>query len=629
MSTMQFTFIFGKNKFFALITKSHFYIWALFLLFTNAKNLKAQDINLSNLAYTQNDVEILYRNCNNLRVDTFSRICMSYLDEQKIRKENVPAFYSFCKDFIALCNKKRNKLLMRRMAIIELYGHLRFDSASVKFASTSFENLHEKYIVQKDYDAALECLLELSNYLHAQNENIKALQVLFYAEKFAVKNKLEQKISYQGVLDRIGYKLWQLNKPQQSIQYFKRAIATGNSNNRDSLIELNGIGINYQKLDSFQQSLQYFSVARKIALSNNNNVFSTVILGSTAATLLKMSDLNLAYDYSMQYKNLSIQYPLWDNAVDAFYNLIQIELKRNNIAHAKILLDSLDGIMNKISSTNYISLKRHKEASWLYFEKSKLFEKALFCHKQYVYYDSLFQDYSNKNKISELELNASAKLYEQEMFEKEQARLLKDMLKTGIVIVLIITMLFFSIWGFKKIKIAQKQKEEAEINNQKQADEIEILKAQLLKQLADIRMHNAGYETLETQNLNFTVNKDNCNLNDNTLPATITMENNFSFYEDTTPIQLLKAFDLTQKEQWKEFKILFTKTYPDFEDQIFAKALRVSTAELRLMMLLKLNLNNKQIAETLLITIDGVKKAKYRLYKKLQVNTFDELKKLL
>jgi DNA-binding CsgD family transcriptional regulator len=55
----------------------------------------------------------------------------------------------------------------------------------------------------------------------------------------------------------------------------------------------------------------------------------------------------------------------------------------------------------------------------------------------------------------------------------------------------------------------------------------------------------------------------------------------------------------------------------------------VSAAELRLMMLLKLGLNNKQVAETLLITIDGVKKAKYRLYKKIGIGSTEEMKEFL
>ena len=626
---MQVNFNLFRNKWCCILQWLVFSFFILLFLVTNPFALQAQQKTPHIAAYSQVDVENLYRYCKDVREDTVGRICISFLDQHRIRKDNVPAFYAFCKDFISYCKKKGNKPLSRRMAIIELYGHLRFDSATAQQASTAFEDLHESFIIQKDYAAAQECLLELSDYLHLTNEKLKALQVLFYAEKFAVKNNLQDKISYQGILDRIGYKLWQLNKPVQSINYFKKALVTGNSNNRDSLIELNGIGINYQKLDSLKLSLHYFAEARRVALADKNEVFNTVILGSTAATLFKMGDLNQAYVYSMQYKNLSTQYPLWENAVDAFYNLIQIELSRNNLGHTKILLDSLDGIMSKINSTDFVSLKRHKEVVWLYYEKLKQFEKALSVYKEYVHYDSLFQDYSNKNQISELELNAATRLYEQEMFEKEQNRILKDWLKTGIVVIVLIMMCFLSVWGFKKIKKAQQQKAETEIINQQQAAEIEILKQKLLTQLAAIRTHNAGYEAIAVQNLDNVPNKENITINDTTVPAIIVAENDNCVDSESSRMQLLMAFDLTQKEQWKEFKNLFSKTYPEFEQQIIGKIGTVSGAELRLTMLLKLGLNNKQVAETLLITIDGVKKAKYRLYKKIGISSTEEMKEFL
>jgi DNA-binding NarL/FixJ family response regulator len=622
MSTMRVNFNLYGNTRFSIIQWTVFSFFIPLFLLTAPVTSQAQQ-NISHIAaYSQADVENLYRQCKEVREDTAGRICISFLDQHHIRKDNVPAFYAFCADFISYCKRKGNKALSRRMAIIELYGHLRFDSATARQASTAFENLHESYIINKDYEAALECLLGLGDYLHSLNENIKALQVLFYGEKFALKRNLQNKISFHGILDRIGYKLWQLNKPQQSNTYFKRALASGNGLNRDSLIELNGIGINYQKLDSLKQSLYYFAEARRIAIADKNEVFNTVVLGGTAAALLKMGELNMAYDYSMQYKNLSIQYPLWENAVDAFCNLIQIELKRNNTSHAKILLDSLDGIMSKISSTDFVSLKRHKEAEWLYYEKLKQFEKALSAHKEYVYYDSLFQDYANKSRISELELNAAVRLYDQEMAEKERARKLRNLLEKGIVAVAILTMIFLALWGYKKIKKAQNQKAEMETINQQQAAEIEVLKQQLLNQLAAIRTLNASYVELAAE---ISAKVTSSEVNDTQIQEKAEAENDNEVNGRSSHLQLLKVFDLTKKEQWQTFKDSFSKTYPDFVQSVIAKTGSVSVAELRLLMLLKLGLNNRQIAETLLITMDGVKKAKYRLYKKIGISSPEEL----
>ena len=42
-------------------------------------------------------------------------------------------------------------------------------------------------------------------------------------------------------------------------------------------------------------------------------------------------------------------------------------------------------------------------------------------------------------------------------------------------------------------------------------------------------------------------------------------------------------------------------------------------------MLHKLGLNNKEIAQALFISLDGVKKANYRLYKKMNLKSSQEL----
>ena len=55
----------------------------------------------------------------------------------------------------------------------------------------------------------------------------------------------------------------------------------------------------------------------------------------------------------------------------------------------------------------------------------------------------------------------------------------------------------------------------------------------------------------------------------------------------------------------------------------------VSTNDLRLMSLLKMNLSSKEIANILNISIEGVKKARYRLRKKLNLNTEESLQELV
>lgn len=608
------------------------FVFAILLLFVFC-GIHAQQKLLPSKKYSQADLENLYNTCQQAREDTVNRICLGFLASHNLRK-NAAAFYSFCNAFKKICLNKNNQPVYRRVSIVELQGRLRLDSASDIQVSKQFEKLFNDFVSDEDYAAALECLFELGKFPQRIKNNIQSIKVLFFAEKFAEKYKLKQKISYQGILHYIGYILWDLDKPAQSVSYFKKSLNTGNVIMQDSMVTMNALGMNYQKLDSPSQSLYYFNEAGRIALAAKNDVFNTVVLGSAAATLLQLGQVEKAYNYSLRYKNLSVQYRLWENAVDAFYKLIQIELKRSNAGQAKILLDSLNGIMQNIKPDDFVSIKRQKEATYLYYQKQENYWQALTAYKQFVHYDSLFQDYGNRNKISELELNAEVRLYEEEMAAKERTKKIRNIIETvGIIVLILVIVLLVSYW-YKKIKKTEQAKSVTDKINQQQAGEIESLKQQFLNQLETIRSYNINYQALvalqHDGNDNNEINSiENIESDVKETAAAVLADEENDHNQKPEDIQFLKEYNLTQKEHWAAFKDSFAKIYPDFEKNIIAKMGAVSGAELRLMMLTKLGLSNKEIAQTLLISPDSVKKGKYRLYKKIGINSAGELNEFL
>jgi len=84
-------------------------------------------------------------------------------------------------------------------------------------------------------------------------------------------------------------------------------------------------------------------------------------------------------------------------------------------------------------------------------------------------------------------------------------------------------------------------------------------------------------------------------------------------------------FDLKDEASWEHFTQYFEKVHTDFGVNVKNKYPDVTTNELRLMALLRMNLNNKEIANILNITADGVKKARYRLRKKMNLASDDSL----
>ncbi|MBR9914562.1 MAG: tetratricopeptide repeat protein [Algicola sp.] len=87
--------------------------------------------------------------------------------------------------------------------------------------------------------------------------------------------------------------------------------------------------------------------------------------------------------------------------------------------------------------------------------------------------------------------------------------------------------------------------------------------------------------------------------------------------------------DINNDTNWEQFKTYFEDVHKDFNANVKRSFPEVTTNDLRLMALLKMNLSSKEIANILNISSEGVKKARYRLRKKLNLSTEDSLQELV
>ena len=87
---------------------------------------------------------------------------------------------------------------------------------------------------------------------------------------------------------------------------------------------------------------------------------------------------------------------------------------------------------------------------------------------------------------------------------------------------------------------------------------------------------------------------------------------------------------MSQDQEWEEFVTLFQEIHPQYIERINKVANNnLSSSVLRLSMLLRLNLNSKEIASILRLTTDSVRVSRYRLRKKLPIDAKEELSQYL
>lgn len=93
--------------------------------------------------------------------------------------------------------------------------------------------------------------------------------------------------------------------------------------------------------------------------------------------------------------------------------------------------------------------------------------------------------------------------------------------------------------------------------------------------------------------------------------------------------ELIASNKLHADGYWNEFMLLFSKVYPDFFERLKETYPALTQNELRICSLIKLNLGLLDMANVLHITSEGARKARYRLYKKMELNSDQELTDLL
>ncbi|UII78324.1 hypothetical protein [Flagellimonas sp. CMM7] len=82
-------------------------------------------------------------------------------------------------------------------------------------------------------------------------------------------------------------------------------------------------------------------------------------------------------------------------------------------------------------------------------------------------------------------------------------------------------------------------------------------------------------------------------------------------------------------EDWKRFEVNFKELHEDFFERLLKKYPTLTPKDLKLCAYLKMNLSTKEIAPLMAITIRGVEIHRYRLRKKLQIDSTKNLSNFL
>jgi len=361
------------------------------------------------------------------------------------------------------------------------------------------------------------------------------------------------------------------------------------------------IGYAYLGLDNIDKGIEHFKKSLEISISSGRKGFEAICYHNLGLANRKKGNLELAEQFLK--KSIDLGKTTANNSVSSLNELGSLSLEKNepleSIKHHTEAIQLADSIKS------LVELKDGYKGRSLAYELNGQYQKALEDKKQFIILnDSIFNS-TKSQQIEELRTIYETEKKEQQIALLEQeakvSKLQKYLLGGGLGLsVLVFGFGFYGVRQKLKRNKAEKAKLDAELDFKKKeltthalhlAKKNEVLES--IKQKAEALKKEESVKT-GYQNLIRTID-----------------------------------FDLQDDNNWKNFSRYFEEVHRDFNSNVKARFPEVTSNELRLLALLKMNLSSKEIANILNISHEGIKKARYRLRKKLNIQTEDSLQDLV
>ncbi|MFV0149117.1 hypothetical protein OBJ95_00065 [Empedobacter falsenii] len=390
----------------------------------------------------------------------------------------------------------------------------------------------------------------------------------------------------------------------KSKKYLFSALEHVNKKDKDYGTILNAIGHIFLDKGDLINARQYFNLTKKYALENNDKIRYAKALGDIAIIQIQNKEYDLAIENLLRDIKISRETKNDRNLMYANIQLGELYLQLNRIDDAILTLNEAK---EYTSGKAYLN-SYEKDIYTLLLEiavKKGDTPKELEARRKISDLENEIKKTDGENIINEINWNIQKNnfdyKYETEKIKREKTSLLKNALIV-ITILLIIIILFIFISFKRKIKIQNSiyDNKVLKLHNEKLKSESRLNKAN--QTLDSYKIYLADKNT-QIETLNKEINN-------------LSKSNHSKIEEHQIQLTNLLESHLMTDENWNNFKKVFAYEKAEFIDYLDHNFPDLTESNLRIIYLIKLGLNNIEIARLLGITPDSVKKAKQRLRKK-------------
>ncbi|MFI8377574.1 tetratricopeptide repeat protein [Leeuwenhoekiella sp. NPDC079379] len=518
----------------------------------------------------------------------------------------------------------RTLLLITLLCIMAPYALIQAQSIDKSFQHFS-DSLFYVYkleldtaLKQSDRNKIVEAYLNRASLYKQSQIYTEAVENYSLAYRYSSKTANKTKSCIKNNLGEI-YIL--LNNYTKALQYLKEAFEIASENNLsiEKAKSLRLIGTCKEKLGEPHVALTYQN--RSYAIYNEqNDLYGQAIVNENLGSIYE--DLKM---YDKAYSHFEKAFVYFKNTndesqINALNNLADIYRKTQDYTNALIKTTAALNLAQQYDNSHQIQ-SAYKDLSKTYILKND-FEKGY--HYLSKYQKRVEQQFYSQNFN---QLNALQTIFDTK--EKQaQINLLEAKNKTAkanLVILILLTLV--AVVSCVLVLYIQKRRRSL-------IAKIHAYKQRALEAEIEHKVAQEQYLQNEIQLKTATLSKYSLSISQkNKLIEEVsgTLQKLSSRKRMDLPVKLealSKELDLhlAEDNEWNQFMVLFEEIHPHFTKNLSEVTLHKLTAtELRLCLLLRLNLSSKEIASILRITADSVRVARYRLRKKLPIDTQEEL----
>jgi preprotein translocase subunit SecG len=404
---------------------------------------------------------------------------------------------------------------------------------------------------------------------------------------------------------KIGYYLLTLGQPKEALRFLKDAEKTCPKDSPELAALWDNIANNYIKTGNYAAAKMYLKKALDFSRKINDEVRYAKVLGNMALINSKEGKSQLAIEQLLEDIQISEKNKSDQNTMYALTLLSKVYLEINDVENAeKSALKALEYAKSKpyFKTNEYditeilvktAQIKNHEHDELLLRRKADELKE-------------ITDKEDSHDAVSEVNWIAQKELVENRLnmvkAQSDRENLLKNI---SYILVALLLVIFFLIHFLSK---RRKKSNDQEYQNM-------LLKLKLDNLNAERKL-DENQKTILSFNMSISQKNSQIEFLEKEL---IKVENSTTsdVSEQKSEINELLKTHLMTKENWDNFKQAFIVDEPEYYSYIQENFDDLTDSNLRLVILMKLKLDNKQIAQVLGITQDAVKKAKQRLHKKL------------